>query len=149
MDSLLSLQKTYTNMSDPINDALDLTPLPQSNTSLTVVEETKELTSHEADVEDARDNLINAVDLSQQAVQDMLNIAQQSQHPKAYEVLNSLIKTYADISMGVVDLQLKKQRLDGKSKSSSEDPQTINNNLFVGSTADLQKMLDDMRNKGE
>lgn len=149
MDSLLSLQKTYTNMSDPINDALDLTPLPQSNTSLTVVEETKELTSHEADVEDARDNLINAVDLSQQAVQDMLNIAQQSQHPKAYEVLNSLIKTYADISMGVVDLQLKKQRLDGKSKSSSDDPQTINNNLFVGSTADLQKMLDDMRNKGE
>lgn len=148
MDSLLSLQKTYTNMTDPINDALDLTPLPQSNTSLTVVEETKELTSHEADVEDARDNLINAVDLSQQAVQDMLNIAQQSQHPKAYEVLNSLIKTYADISMGVVDLQLKKQRLDGKTKS-AEDPQTINNNLFVGSTADLQKMLDDMRNKGE
>ena len=136
-------------MSDAINNALDLTPLPQSNTSLAIVDESRELTSAETDVEDARDNLQNAVGLSQQAVQDMLNIAQQSQHPKAYEVLNSLIKTYADISMGMVDLQLKKQRLDGKSKGGSDEPQTINNNLFVGSTADLQKMLDDMRNKGE
>lgn len=136
-------------MSDAINNALDLTPLPQSNTSLAIVDESRELTSAETDVEDARDNLQNAVGLSQQAVQDMLNIAQQSQHPKAYEVLNSLIKTYADISMGMVDLQLKKQRLDGKSRGGSDEPQTINNNLFVGSTADLQKMLDDMRNKGE
>lgn len=136
-------------MSDAINNALDLTPLPESNTSLAIVDESRELTTAETDVEDARDNLQNAVGLSQQAVQDMLNIAQQSQHPKAYEVLNSLIKTYADVSMGMVDLQLKKQRLDGKSKGGSDDPQTINNNLFVGSTADLQKMLDDMRNKGE
>lgn len=136
-------------MSDAINNALDLTPLPESNTSLAIVDESRELTTAETDVEEARDNLQNAVGLSQQAVQDMLNIAQQSQHPKAYEVLNSLIKTYADVSMGMVDLQLKKQRLDGKSKGGSDEPQTINNNLFVGSTADLQKMLDDMRNKGE
>ncbi len=136
-------------MSDPISNALDLTPLPQSNTSLTVVGDSQP-SSTDTDVEEARDNLQNAVELSQQAVQDMINIAQQSQHPKAYEVLNSLIKTYADVSMGMVDLQLKKQRLNGGSRGgSSEEGQTINNNLFVGSTAELQKMLDDMRNKGE
>jgi hypothetical protein len=137
-------------MSDPIDTALDLAPLPQANTSLTVIDKENQLTSADTDVEDARDNLQNAVGLSQTAVQDMLTIAQQSQHPKAYEVLNSLIKTYADVSMGMVDLQLKKQRLNGSSKGGSpDDVQTINNNLFVGSTAELQKMLDDMRNKGE
>ncbi len=133
-----------------LDKILNVAPVPtnEGTKALAVVDDNENSTS-EADVEDARDNLHNAVELSQQAVQDMLNIAQQSQHPKAYEVLNSLIKTYADISMGMVDLQLKKQRLDGKKGGSSEESQVINNNLFVGSTAELQQMLEDMKNKNE
>lgn len=137
-------------MTRAIDDALGLNSLP------VVVDETGSsnlpaLTDEEQvrdDVDEARDNLHNAIGLSQQAVQDMLNIAQQSQHPKAYEVLNSMIKTYADVSMGLADLQMKKQRLlNTKGKGGgSEEGQTINN-LFVGSTAELQKMLDDMKNK--
>lgn len=134
---------------DKILGAAPSTSGTVEQTALTVIDTPEKDTSIETDVDDARDNIQNAVDLSQTAVQDMLTIAQQSQHPKAYEVLNSMIKTYADISMSMVDLQLKKQRLSGGSKAtSSEEGQTINNNLFVGSTADLQKMIDDMRNKG-
>jgi hypothetical protein len=102
----------------------------------------------ENDVEYARENLYTAVEKSYQAVEDMLAIAQQSQHPKAYEVLNSAIKTLADISMGLADLQLKKQRLQGR-KETAGDPQTVNNNLFVGSTAELQKMLENLKNNNE
>jgi hypothetical protein len=94
------------------------------------------------DLDFARENLYDAVVKSQAAVEDMIAIAQQSQHPKAYEVLNSLIKTFADVSSGIADLQLKKQRLQGKEP---EQQKTVNNNLFVGSTAELQKMLEDLK----
>lgn len=132
-------------MTSSIDRALGLGSLP------TVIEDTEILpavSSNDAeqvaaDVDTARDNLHDAVSVAQQAVQDMLLIAQQSQHPKAYEALNSLIKTYADISMGLADLQIKNQKLQGKSKDA---PQTVHNNMFVGSTAELQKMLEDMKN---
>ena len=135
-------------MSRAIDDALGINPLPvivdeDENVNLPAVIAEEQV---EEDVAEARQNLGNAIELSQQAVQDMLTIAQQSQHPKAYEVLNSMIKTYADVSMGLVDLQMKRQRLEGKKKQ-EEGQQTINNNLFVGSTAELQKMLEDMKNK--
>lgn len=132
-------------MTRQIDDALGLNPLPMvpdENENLPAVTDVE---TAEQDLSTVRDNLSNAIGVSQQAVQDMLSIAQQSQHPKAYEVLNAVIKTYADISMGLADLQMKKQRI--LSKQQSTDPQTVNNNLFVGSTAELQKMLEDMKNK--
>jgi len=124
-----------------IDDALGLKPLTvykeeeQANLPA-VVDQQKE-----DDLGFARDNLYDAVVKSQAAVEDMIAIAQQSQHPKAYEVLNSLIKTFADVSTGIADLQLKKQRLQGKEPEGN----TVNNNLFVGSTAELQKMLQDLK----
>lgn len=131
---------------NPLDDALGLTPMNVNqfdDRNLPVVVE--EVDPDADDLDEVRSNLHDAVSLSQQAVQDMLDIARQSQHPKAYEVLNSMIKTFADISMGLVDLEMKKQRIRG-AKPSVEN-QTVNNNLFVGSTAELQKMLDDMSNK--
>jgi len=101
----------------------------------------------ETDIDQARGNLTDAISLSQTAVQDMLSIAQQSQHPKAYEVLNAMIKTYADISMGLVDLQAKKAKLVAKKPEG--EGQIVNNNLFVGSTAELQQMLENMKSKDD
>lgn len=132
-------------MSDDIDNALGLTPLTvykqeeQSNLPA-VVDQQKD-----DDLDFARENLYDAVVKSQAAVEDMIAIAQQSQHPKAYEVLNSLIKTFADVSTGIADLQLKKQRLQG----TQEKDKTVNNNLFVGSTAELQKMLQDLKSDDE
>lgn len=132
-------------MSD-IDNALGLTPLTtytvDDDKNLPAVVEPKD-TRVEDDLDFARENLYDAVVKSQAAVEDMIAIAQQSQHPKAYEVLNSLIKTFADVSSGIADLQIKKQRLQGKAPS--EETKTVNNNLFVGSTAELQKMLQDLK----
>jgi hypothetical protein len=133
-------------MSKYLDNALGLNPMTQfedyQNNLPAVVQTDSEQV--EEDIEKVHTNLNNAIDLSQTAVQDMLSIAQQSQHPKAYEVLNTMIKTYADISMGLVDLQAKKAKLVAKKP---EEGQTINNNLFVGSTAELQQMLENMKSK--
>lgn len=131
-------------MTKQLDDALGLNSVPA------VYEEQESLpavVSQQADddVDHARLNLYDALTKSQAAVDDMLAIAQQSQHPKAYEILNQTIKTMADISMGLADLQLKKQRLNkGVQQPAGEG--NVTNNLFVGSTAELQKMLEDMKN---
>lgn len=127
-----------------IDDALGLNPIVTIGDTVHYPAKRDE-GQQENDLDFARENLYDAVVKSQAAVEDMILIAQQSQHPKAYEVLNSLIKTFADVSSGIADLQLKKQRLQGKQQ---EDPgKVVNNNLFVGSTAELQKMLDDLKGK--
>jgi len=132
-------------MSQQLDNALGLNSVPvvyddeKENLPAVISEQTDD------DVDQARTGLYDALSLSQQAVQDMLAIAQQSQHPKAYEILNSSIKTMADISMGLADLQLKKQRLNkGVVQPASEGG--VTNNLFVGSTAELQQMIENMRN---
>lgn len=132
-------------MTKQLDDALGLNSVPmiyddeKENLPAVVSEQTDD------DVDQARTGLYDALSLSQQAVQDMLAIAQQSQHPKAYEILNASIKTMADISMGLADLQLKKQRLNkGVQQAPSEG--NITNNLFVGSTAELQQMIENMKN---
>jgi hypothetical protein len=126
-----------------IDDALGLNPITPYR-DITQYPPKRDEGQQENDLDFARENLYDAVVKSQAAVEDMIQIAQQSQHPKAYEVLNSLIKTFADVSSGIADLQIKKQRLQGK-PSESDESKTVNNNLFVGSTAELQKMLQDLK----
>lgn len=126
-----------------IDDALGLNPITPYR-DITQYPSKRDDSQQENDLDFARENLYDAVVKSQAAVEDMIQIAQQSQHPKAYEVLNSLIKTFADVSSGIADLQIKKQKLQGK-QSDSDENKTVNNNLFVGSTAELQKMLQDLK----
>ena len=132
-------------MTKQIDDALGLNSLPvvYDLEAETLPAVHSEQADH--DVDRARDGLYDALEKSQVAVEDMISIAQQSQHPKAYEVLNTAIKTLADISMGLADLQLKKQRLNkGNMQPAAEGG--VTNNLFVGSTAELQQMLEDIKN---
>lgn len=132
-------------MTKQLDDALGLNSVP------VIYDEEKETLPAvigeevDDDVDQARTGLYDALSLSQQAVQDMLAIAQQSQHPKAYEILNSSIKNMADISMSLADLQLKKQRLN-KNTVQPQSEGGVTNNLFVGSTAELQQMLEDIKN---
>jgi hypothetical protein len=98
------------------------------------------------DFDTVRNNLFGVMETSQQILTDMIDIAKQSQHPKAYEVLNSMIKTITDVNMSLLELQTKKQKLIESSPAESSRPQNVTNNLFVGTNADLNKLLDDVRN---
>ena len=75
----------------------------------------------------------------QEAVDGILDVARASDHPRAYEVAGQLIKNVADTADKLIDLQKKMKELDADEKKSG--PSTVNNTMFVGSTAELQKML--------
>jgi len=136
-------------MTKQIDDALGLsyTPVVYEEKEILPVADNDQADNEQAigDVDAARTGMYDALSMSQQAVQDMLSIAQQSQHPKAYEALNGAIKTMADISMGLAELQIKKQRRVKKNTQPTGDG-SVTNNLFVGSTAELQQMIENMRN---
>jgi hypothetical protein len=74
------------------------------------------------------------------ALDDMMEVARMSEHPRAFEVLSTMIKSIADVNGDLLDLHKKKK--DFHKKDIKALPQgTTNNNLFVGSTTDLQRML--------
>jgi hypothetical protein len=117
---------------DPIAKTLDITPLTQ----LPVVEkyEDNQVTD---DFEYARGNMISAIEKGQEALSGILDVAGMSQHPRAYEVAATLVKTIADANKDLLELQKRKKDLTGV----GPNPTTVNNNLFVGSTAELQQLI--------
>ena len=90
------------------------------------------------DYEISRAQLHNLVMKGQEAVDGILDVARASDHPRAYEVAGQLIKNVGDVADKLIDLQGKMKELD---KEEKKGPSTVNNTMFVGSTADLQKML--------
>ena len=93
------------------------------------------------DYEFARNNLYDIISQGGSALTDMLDVAQQSQSPRAYEVASTLIRTLVDANKDLLNIAVTNKDLTRK----EEGPQTVNNNLFVGSSADLLKMLKDKK----
>ena len=91
----------------------------------------------------ARSNLYLLVDKGQEAVNGALDLAMSSDHPRAYEVAGQLIKHVGDVADKLMALQKDKKNV----KEESAKKVVTNNSLFVGSTADLQKMLKDASKK--
>lgn len=113
--------------------------------NLPAVVEQKKTTQADADFEFARENLMDVINKGQEALFDLMDVARQSQHPRAYEVLSTMMNTMVGASKDLLDLQAKKKKILEEDPSAS--PQQVTNNLFVGSTADLQKMISNI--KGE
>ena len=97
----------------------------------------------ENDYKYARENFYNVIEKGTSALEDMLDVAKASEHPRAYEVVSTLMKTLVDANKDLVDLSDKKSAKDAPKEESKN---VTNNNLFVGSTAQLQQMLKDMKN---
>ena len=91
------------------------------------------------DYEVSRASLHSLVMKGQEAVDGILEVAQASDHPRAYEVAGQLIKNVADATDKLMDLQ--KKLKDVNEEKEAKGPTTVNNSLFVGSTAELQKFL--------
>lgn len=90
------------------------------------------------DYEYSRAQLHNLVMKGQEAVDGILDVARASDHPRAYEVAGQLIKHVADTADKLIDLQKKMKDLDATEK---KGPTNVTNALFVGTSAELQKML--------
>ena len=99
----------------------------------------------ENDYKYQRENFYQLVERGQDAVQGIIDLARESEHPRAFEVACNLIKQVADVTEKLGDLQLKMQKLK---EVPNNAPKNVTNALFVGSTTELQKMLkNNARNK--
>ena len=127
---------------DIVESIEDVTPKPEVTKPPKKVEAIDQV---QDDYEYARGNLYALVDKGQEAVNGALDLAMSSDHPRAYEVAGQLIKHVGDVADKLMALQKDKKNV----KEESAKKVVTNNSLFVGSTADLQKMLKDASKKND
>ena len=130
---------------DAINDALDVEAsiVPMEETPKPV-QKPKEKDDINKDYEYSRGNLYSLIEKGQEAVNGILELAQESDSARAYEVAGQLIKSVADTADKLIDLQKKMKDID---EEPNRGPTNVTNALFVGSTAELQKLLKQQKNK--
>jgi hypothetical protein len=101
------------------------------------------------DYEKSRSNLHALLQSGQEALMHALEVAKSSEHPRAFEVVGNLVKQLADVNQQLLSLHSQKQKLDnpGKNNESTVETKTVTNNnaIFVGSTAELNKIINDMK----
>ncbi len=136
-----------------LNDIFDLPPVVKAEKPVEIITPKGELITMnderkvdqklEDDFEQGRNRLNSLLVQGQDALYHAMEVAKSSENPRAFEVVSNMIKQLADINNQL--LQLHKQRSDLENKSAPKQenggPQTVNNNLFVGTTADLNKMM--------
>jgi hypothetical protein len=91
------------------------------------------------DYEYARGNIYSIIEKGQEALNSVLELAQETESPRAYEVVGQLIKNVSDSTEKLIDLQKKLKDLE--QDNSKKGPTNVTNALFVGSTAELSKLL--------
>ena len=95
----------------------------------------------ESDYKYARENLYNAIERGSDALEELVELEKQSQSPRAFEIVGQMIKTLTDSNKDLLEIQKKVKDL--KREEKSKGPNNVTNALFVGNTAELQKMLKD------
>ena len=128
---------------DKLNDTFDVEPISSEIEKVNVKKEIDKYKSSAEDIkkdyEYTRGNLYSIIEKGQEAINGILEIAQESEMPRAYEVAGQLIKNVSDATDKLLDLQ---KKLKDVNEEENKGPTSVTNNaLFVGSTADLQKML--------
>jgi len=133
----------------PIDRALNLGPINQtySKTISSIIDQARDDSADE-DFTFSRANIREVIENGTEAIAKLTIIAQQSQNPRAYEVLAKLMDTVTNASKELLELQEKIRTIDKADVPRDDDSKSqITNNLFVGSTHELQKMIENMRNR--
>ena len=129
-----------TNLDDAFNVESTIIPAKE-NVGITPEQKPDRFTKTDIDkdYEYTRGNLYSIIEKCQEAINGILELAQESEMPRAYEVAGQLIKSVSDATDKLMDLQ--KKLKDVEEEKQQKGPSTVNNALFVGSTAELQKLL--------
>ena len=127
------------NIDDKLNEVLniasDVVPVEVKESKQVIVPEDKD---PDIDFETGRKNLYNLLDKGNEAIDGILSLAKEGEHPRAYEVAGQLIKTVSEVSQDLLNLQDKLKKVK---EVPDKGPKNVTNALFVGSTTELQKML--------
>ncbi len=130
-------------MADKVDKIIDkalgvVDEVKKQNKKLTIPKPEHNEDDVDSDYKYQRENFYNLIERGQDAVEGILELAQESEHPRAYEVAGNLIKQVSEVTEKLVDLQTKMKKLK---EVPNKGPNNVTNALFVGSTAELQKML--------
>ena len=122
-----------------LDEVLGIVETPQRDVAKT--EKVKPLVNDQEDETDfqyARENLYNLIERGQDGLEELLEIAKQSQHPRAFEVVGQMIDKLANTNKELLNLHKTKKDIQAEKASG---PTNVTNALFVGSTSELQKLL--------
>jgi uncharacterized coiled-coil DUF342 family protein len=128
---------SFNDLNDTFN--VDGEIVPSTDRKLKKI--TSQVDDIKKDYDYTRGNLYSIIEKGQEAINGILELAQESDQPRAYEVAGQLIKSVSDATDKLMDLQ--KKLKDVEEDKQVRGPSTVNNALFVGSTAELAKMLKD------
>ena len=128
---------SFNELNDTFN--VDGEVVPSTDRKLRKI--TSQVDDIKKDYDYTRGNLYSIIEKGQEAINGILELAQESDQPRAYEVAGQLIKSVSDATDKLMDLQ--KKLKDVEEDKQVRGPSTVNNALFVGSTAELAKMLKD------
>ena len=133
-----------------LDKTFNITPeVMEEETSVVEREKPDRLTKDDIDkdYEYTRGNLYSIIEKGQEAINGILEIAQESEMPRAYEVAGQLIKSVSDATDKLLDLQKKVKEVNEEERS--KGPNNVTNALFVGSTADLAKLIKQQNTKSD
>ena len=138
------MTKKFDKLNETFNVDKNIIPTKPTETEITVsnIEKIETIGATSGDIkkdyEYTRGNLYSLIEKGQEAINGILELAQESEMPRAYEVAGQLIKNVADATDKLMDLQKKLKDIE---EENQKGPTTVNNALFVGSTAELAKLL--------
>ena len=133
----MKMTKNFDDLNDAFNTSGDVIKPEVIESKIEKVKESVD--DVKKDYEYTRGNLYSIIEKGQEALNGVLELAQESEMPRAYEVAGQLIKNVADATDKLLDLQKKLKEVEEEKQT--KGPSTVNNALFVGSTAELAKML--------
>ena len=134
------------DVDDKLNEVFEIAPTVENLPTEKVVPPRAEKDDSDTDFQYSRENLYNIIERGADAMDGLLEIAKETEHPRAYEVVGQLIDKLTNANKELIGLHKTMQTVkDDLIKS----PQNVTNALFVGSTADLQKLLKQNNKKGE
>ena len=146
------------NIDDKLNEALNIAASIADAENDQIIATTQDFHTEEntelvipqdkdpdSDFEIGRENLYKLLDKGNDAIDGILALAKEGEHPRAYEVAGQLIKTVADVSKDLLELQEKLKKIKDVPNTG---PKSVTNALFVGSTTELQKLLKDKKQNG-
>jgi hypothetical protein len=135
----MKMTKKFDKLDDAFNVESEIVSSDQEDTIEKIEKVSSAVDDIKKDYEYTRGNLYSLIEKGQEAINGILELAQESEMPRAYEVAGQLIKNVADATDKLMDLQKKLKEVEEEKQS--RGPTNVTNALFVGSTAELAKLL--------
>ena len=135
---MINSNEKFNSLNDTFDVSGDIISAEVESKIDSIKQSTSDLSDVKKDYEYTRGNLYSLIEKGQEAINGILELAQESEMPRAYDVAGQLIKNVADATDKLMELQKKLKEVE---QDTTKGPTNVTNALFVGSTAELAKLL--------